>query len=63
MMAVYENKCGDFEIRVSEPHPAWVTIKCNNHREGEISGFDIRDLYDLQYLIHRAILAAGERGR
>jgi hypothetical protein len=61
---VYENKCGPFTLKVSDPHPMWVTIQHEQWGKGqEIDGARIEQLRDLKHLIDRAIAAAEERER
>lgn len=53
-MNVYHNRCGPFEIEVSEPSPMWVKITHDGHIKAT-------DLYDLRHLVERAIAAAEAR--
>jgi hypothetical protein len=48
---LYSNRCGGWGIRVSEPHPAWVTILWGGV---ELQHIQVEDLRDLRHLIGRA---------
>ena len=60
---IYERQCGKWELSVSEPHPAWVTITLAEEPDRPTFRLlRIEDLVDLRHLIDRAIAAADARG-
>jgi hypothetical protein len=56
---IYGNKCGGWEIEVTEPHPAWVTLRWG---AAEIRSIKVEDLRDLRHLIDRAESAIVKEG-
>lgn len=50
------SKAGDWEIKVSEPHPAW----CELFYQGRsvLRGIHHKELRDLEYAVGRAIFEA-----
>lgn len=55
---IYANKCGGWQIEVSDPHPAWVTLTWG---AAELRHITVEDLRDLRHLIDRAEAAIFER--
>lgn len=51
-MSAFNKSCGEFEIDVGEPWPRWVTVRGEG---GAIGKFRSDQLYDLQYVVGRAI--------
>jgi hypothetical protein len=58
-VSVFDKACGKFTVTVSDGWPMWVKLGF----DGADLGCSIRstDLYDLRYLVDRAIAAAEER--
>ena len=53
------SKAGEWEIRVSEPHPAWCEIFYRGQRF--LHGVHHQDLRDLEYAVARAIKEARDK--
>lgn len=62
-MSVYRNTCGRFAIELTDPSPMWVKITGRDGGDGFPCHITSVDLYDLRYLVERAIAAAEERER